>query len=163
MHKKFFIVAAIVTAIVLALAAGLAASAANRGFGGGHGRHGGMLKHMTRELNLTEAQQAQIKSIMMAEKTKIQPLKQQLRQNEQAENAAINGTFDQAQATAFAGKQTQIMRDLIVEKERAKSQVYAVLTPDQRQKALQLMQERPERWEQHRHKKSQPTQQTPEK
>jgi Spy/CpxP family protein refolding chaperone len=29
-----------------------------------------------------------------------------------------------------------------VEKERMRSQVYAVLTPEQRQKALQLMQER---------------------
>ena len=123
MHKKFFIA----TAIVLALAAGLAASAATR-YGGGYGRHGGMLKRMTRELNLTDAQQTQIKSIMTAEKAKIQPLRQQLRQNEQAENANINGTFDQAQATAFAGKQSQIMGDLIVEKERAKSQIYAVLT-----------------------------------
>ncbi len=151
MHKKFFIA----TAIVLALAAGLAASAATR-VGGGYGRHGGMLKRMTREF-----QQTQIKSIMMAEKTKVQPLKQQLRQNAQAENANINGTFDQAQATAFAGKQAQIMGDLIVEKERAKSQIYAVLTPDQRQKAVQLMQEHKQRWEQHRQKKSQPTQ-TPE-
>ncbi len=104
MHKKFFIA----TAIVLALAAGLAASAAAN-VGGGYARHGGMLKRMTRALNLTEAQQTQIKSIMTAEKAKIQPLRQQLRQNEQAENANINGTFDQAQATAFAGKQSQIM------------------------------------------------------
>ncbi len=157
MHKKFFIV----TAIVLALAAGLAASAATL-HGGRFGRHGGMLKRMTRELNLTDAQQTQIKSIMTAEKAKIQPLRQQLRQNEQAENANINGTFDQAQATAFAGKQSQIMSDLIVEKERAKSQIYAVLTPDQRQKAQQLMQEHQQRWGKHRQQKSQPTQQTPE-
>jgi protein CpxP len=158
MHKKFFIV----TAIVLALAAGLAASAATEGYGGRFGRHGGMLKRMTRELNLTDAQQAQIKSIMTAEKTKIQPLRQQLRQNQQAENASINGTFNQAQATAFAGKQSQIMNDLIVEKERAKSQIYAVLTPEQREKAQQLMQEHKQRWGQHRHRKSEATQQTPE-
>ncbi len=157
MHKKFFIV----TAIVLALAAGLTASAMGQ-HGGGFGRHGGMLKRMTRELNLTDAQQTQIKSIMIAEKTKIQPLRQQLRQNEQAENASINGTFDQAQATAFAGKQSQIMSDLIVEKERTKSQIYAVLTPDQRQKALQLMQEHQQGGEKHRQTKSQPTQQTPQ-
>jgi Spy/CpxP family protein refolding chaperone len=157
MHKKFFIS----TAIVLALAAGLTASAmAQRG--GRFGRHGGMLKRMTRELNLTDAQQTQIKSIMTAEKAKIQPLRQQLRQNEQAENAGINGTFDQAQATAFAGKQSQIMSDLIVEKERARSQIYAVLTPDQRQKAQQLMQEHKQRWGKHRQNKLQPTQQTPE-
>jgi len=159
MHKKFFIV----IAIVLASAAGLATAATQRYGGGGRfGRHGGMLKRMTRELNLTEAQQTQIKSIMMAEKEKVQPLRQQLRQNEQAENNAINGTFDQAHALAFAGKQSQIMNDLIVEKERTKSQIYAVLTPDQRQKAQQLMQEHKQSWGQHRHKKSQPTQQTPE-
>jgi len=139
----------------------LAASAATL-HGGRFGRNGGMLKRMTRELNLTDAQQTQIKSIMTAEKAKIQPLRQQLRQNEQAENANINGTFDQAQATAFAGKQSQIMGDLIVEKERAKSQIYAVLTPDQRQKAQQLMQEHQQRWGKHRQQKSQPTQQTPE-
>src|SRR5882724_11057200 len=108
MHKKFFIV----PAIVLALAAGVFASTAGAGAGGRYGRHGGMLKRMTRQLNLTEAQQTQIKGIMMAEKTKIQPLKQQLRQNQQAENANITGTFDQTQAAAFAGKQSQIMNDL---------------------------------------------------
>ena len=76
------------------------------------------------------------------EKTKTRPMMQQLRQNEQAENANVNGSFDENQARAFANKQAQLMTDLIVEKERTRSQVYDVLTPEQRQKALQLMQER---------------------
>jgi protein CpxP len=79
---------------------------------------------------------------MAEEKTKIEPMMQQLRQNEQAENANVNGSFDENQARAFANKQAQLMTDLIVEKERTRSQVYAMLTPEQRQKALQLMQER---------------------
>ena len=70
---------------------------------------------------------------------------QQLRQNQQAEDANVNGSFDENQARTFANKQTQLMTDLIVEKERMRSQVYAVLTPEQRQKALQLMQERQQR------------------
>ncbi len=151
MHKKFFIV----IAIVLAVAAGLAVTAFAHERGERFGRHGGMLRHMTRELNLTDAQQTQIKGILQTEKTKIQPLRQQLRQNQQAENGAVTGNFDETQARAFAGKQTQIMSDLIVEKERTKAQIYAVLTPDQRQKALQLMQERGQRGHRHMQKHSQ--------
>jgi Spy/CpxP family protein refolding chaperone len=101
-----------------------------------------MLKHMAKQLNLTEAQQTQIKGIMSGEKTKIKPMMQQFRQNQQAEDANVNGNFDENQARTFANKQAQLMTDLIVEKERMRSQVYAVLTPEQRQKALQLMQER---------------------
>jgi len=120
-----------------------------------------MLKHMTRQLNLTEAQQTQIKGIMADEKTKIKPMMQQLRQNQQAEDASINGSFDENQARAFANKQAQLMTDLIVEKERMRSQVYAVLTPEQRQKAQQLMQERQqrrqERMKKHAEQAQQPT------
>ena len=139
MHKKSIILAA----ILMALAAGMATTAFAQHRGMGFGRNNGwMLKHMTRQLNLTEAQQTQIKGIMSEEKTKIKPMMQQLRQNQQAEDANINGSFDENQARAFANKQAQLMTDLIVEKERMRSQVYAVLTPEQRQKALQLMQER---------------------
>jgi Spy/CpxP family protein refolding chaperone len=139
MHKKSIILAA----ILMALAAGLAttAFAQHRGMGFG-GNNGWMLKHMARRLNLTTAQQTQIKGIMADEKTKTKPMMRQLRQNEQAENANVNGTFDENQARTFANKQAQLMTDLIVEKERTRSQVYAVLTPEQRQKALQLMRER---------------------
>jgi Spy/CpxP family protein refolding chaperone len=53
------------------------------------------------------------------------------------------------------------MTDLIVEKERTRSQVYALLTPEQRQKALQLMQERQqhrqERIKKHAEQKQQTT------
>ena len=139
MHKKSIILAA----ILMALAAGLATTAFAQHRGMGFGRNNGwMLKHMTKQLNLTDAQQTQIKGIMADEKTKIKPMMQQLRQNQQAEDANVNGSFDENQARAFASKQAQLMTDLIVEKERMRSQVYAVLTPEQRQKALQLMQER---------------------
>jgi Spy/CpxP family protein refolding chaperone len=144
----------ILVALLMAVAAGLATSAFAQHAGKGFGRHNGwMLKHMTKQLNLTEAQQTQIKGIMAGEKTKIKPLMQQLRQNEQAEQANINGTFDENQARAFAGKQAQLTADLIMEKERMRSQVYAVLTPEQRQKALQLMQERQQHRQERMNKK----------
>ncbi|HET9182374.1 MAG TPA: Spy/CpxP family protein refolding chaperone [Candidatus Angelobacter sp.] len=161
MKKKFFLGA---TAIILVVAAGLAGTMMAQGpgqeFGPGFRRHSGwMLKHMTKELNLTTDQQSQIKSIMQAERTKTRPLMQQLRQNAQAQNATINGNFDEQQARTFAGKQSQIMSDLIVERQRTKSQIYAVLTPEQRQKAQQLMQQRQQKRQQWKQRHSQQQQQ----
>jgi periplasmic protein CpxP/Spy len=153
MNKKLFLVP---VAIILAVAAGLAGTVYAQGPGAGFSRpRGGMLKHMTKQLNLTDAQQGQIKTIMQSERSKMKPLTQQLRQNEQAQNAATTGDFNEAQARAFAQKQTQIMNDLIVEKQRMKSQIYAVLTPEQRQKALQLMQQREQRHQERMQQKSQ--------
>jgi protein CpxP len=154
MNKRVLFLA--VTAIVLAVAAGTAGTVFAQGPHSGFGRRGGwMLRHMTKELNLSADQQAQIKSIMQTQRGKIQPLMQELRQNEQAQDGSINGTFDEAQARAFAQKQTQIMSDLIVEKQRTKSQIYAVLTPEQRQKAQQLRQEHQQKMQQRMQKKSQ--------
>lgn len=152
MYKKFFTV----TALVLAMAAGLTA-AVTQGASGHHGRHSGwMLQRMTRELNLTDAQQTQIKGILQAERTKTQPLMQELRQNRQQWNSSTaTGAFDETQARSFANKQAQIMSNLMVEKARTKSQIYAVLTPDQRQKAQQLMQERKQH---HQHRQGAPAQ-----
>lgn len=151
MYKRFFMV----TAVVLALAAGLSAAvtAALAQNHGKHGRDGRMLQRMTEQLNLTDAQQAQIKTILQTEKTKIQPLRQQLRQNRLAQTSVVTGTFDEAQVRSFAAKQAQIMTDLTVERERTKSQIYAVLTPDQRQKAQALMQQHRQH---HMHKHSAP-------
>jgi protein CpxP len=160
MHKKFFIV----TAILLAVAAGLTVSVYAQGPHSGFGhRKGWMLNHMTNELNLTEAQQTQIKNILADEGTRIKPLMQQLRQNEQAQNAKVDGSFDETQVRAFANNQAQIMRDLIIEKQRTKSQIYSVLTPDQRQKALQLIQQHEQRRQERLQNKLQQQQQTQSK
>jgi protein CpxP len=160
MHKKFFII----TAILLAVAAGLTASVYAQGPHGGFGhRNGWMLTHMTKQLNLTEAQQTQIKNILADERTRTKPLVQQLRQNQQAQNAKIDGSFDETQVRAFANNQAQIMRDLIIEKQRTKSQIYSVLTPDQRQKALQLIQQHEQRRQERLQKMSMQQQQTQSK
>jgi periplasmic protein CpxP/Spy len=153
MNRKLFLVP---VAIILAVAAGLAGTVYAQSSGAGFRHHrGGMLKQMTKQLNLTDAQQGQIKTIMQSERAKMKPLTQQLRQNEQAQNGATTGDFNEAQARAFAQKQTQVMNDLIVEKQRMKSQIYAVLTPEQRQKAQQLMQQREQRHQERMQQKSQ--------
>ena len=136
MYKKFFIV----TALVLGLAAGLAVAATQEAAGAHGHHHGWMLRQMTRELNLSDAQQTQIKAILQTERSKTQPLRDQLRQNRMSRKNSV-GTFDENEARSFANKQAQLMSDLMVERERTKSQIFAVMTPDQRQKAQQLMQQ----------------------
>jgi len=160
--KKFLLM----TALILAMAAGLAVTVFAQGPRMWQGRHGGwmgMSQRMAKELNLTDAQQAQIKSILQAERAKTQPIMQQLHKNEQAQDTAVNGNFDEAKAQAFAAGQAQLMSNLIVEKQRTKAQIYAVLTPEQREKAQTLMQQREqrrqERIQKHQQKQSSPTSQ----
>lgn len=151
MNKKYLLM----SAVLLAVAAGLVVTLFAQGPGWGHGRHRGWkISRMTRDLNLTEAQQGQIKTILQAERSKIQPMVQQLRQNQQAQDAGLSANFDEAKAQAFAAGQARIMTGLIVERQRTKSQIYAVLTPEQRQKSLELIQQRKQRrqkWMQEHH------------
>ena len=101
--------------------------------------HGMFGQRMAQQLGLTQAQQEQIKGILQSEKPKMQPLMQQLKQERQEMSSLTeSGTFDEAAVRAAAGKQAQTETDLAVERARVKSQIFAVLTPDQRSKAQQM-------------------------
>ena len=104
----------------------------------GH-RHAGMGR-LARELNLTDAQKAQIKSMMQAQRTANRPLMQQMAQNRLAMlNATANGAFDQAKVQSLANQQAQLMAQFAVQKASLRSQIYnQVLTADQKAKADQL-------------------------
>ena len=132
------------------------------GSGGWRGhRHGGM-ERIARELNLTDAQKAQIKSMKQAQRTSLRPLMQQMAQNRVAMlNATSGGTFDQAKVQAIANQQAQIMAQLAVQKASLRSQIYnQVLTADQKTKADQLRQEQIARINQHLQKWSEAEQPT---
>lgn len=106
----------------------------------GH-RHGHM-GYMAKELNLTDAQKAQIKTMMQAQRTTLRPLMQQMAQNRLAVlNATANGAFDQAKMQTLANQRAQIAAQLEVQKASMRSQIYnQVLTADQKAKAEQLRQ-----------------------
>ena len=90
-------------------------------------------------LDLTDEQEAQIKAILEAEKPAVQPLVAQLALNHKALAAATaDGAFNEAQIKAIAAKQGETLAALIVEKERVKTQIYAILTPEQRAQAEQI-------------------------
>jgi protein CpxP len=117
-----------------------------RGFGkrGGHHRGGGM---MLRGADLTDAQKAQVKEIMEASKAKVKPLRESMKANrEKLRLATENGKFDEAQVLAIANESASVSAQLLVERQRTKSQIFNILTPEQREKAAQTKSEMKERF-----------------
>lgn len=101
-------------------------------------RGGGMFSgHMVRffsdYLDLTEAQQSQVQQILAKDKPALQPLMRQMLQNRQQMRRLIeSGTFDETQARALVSQQTQTMAELSVQKAKTESDLYQVLTADQK-------------------------------
>lgn len=98
-----------------------------------------MVEHMARALSLTDAQQTQIKAILETAKAADEPRRSKMEEvHEQLEAATANGQFDETQVRGLANQQAQLMADSIVEHERVKSKIYAILTPEQRTKADEM-------------------------
>ncbi len=123
----------------------------------GH-RHGHM-GYLAKQLDLTDAQKAQVKTMMQAQRATLRPLLQQMAQDRLAIlNATASGAFDQAKVTALANQQAQIIAQLAVEKAQLHSQIYTqVLTAEQKAKADQLRQNQITRITEHLQKLSQPS------
>ncbi len=100
----------------------------------------GGMGFMARELNLTDTQKAQVKTIMQANHASMKPIMQQLEQNRAAMlTATANGAYDQAKITALANQQAQLQAAMTIQREAIQHQIYTtVLTADQQAKAEQL-------------------------
>lgn len=97
------------------------------------------IEHLTKALNLTDAQVAQLKPFLDTERTTIDALMKKMGdEHKQLEDATANGQFDEAQVRSLAGQQAQTMVELIVEQERVKAKIYSTLTPEQRTRAEEL-------------------------
>jgi Spy/CpxP family protein refolding chaperone len=91
------------------------------------------LDHLARELNLTDAQQAELKAFFETERTTMDALiKKMDDQRKQLDDATANGQFDEAQVRTLAAQQAQTMTDMIVEHKRMEAKIYSVLTQEQR-------------------------------
>jgi Spy/CpxP family protein refolding chaperone len=120
----------------------------HRGGGPGFGAH--MLGFYTDHLDLTDAQQAQMKDILAKEKPTIRPLMQQLAQSHQQMRALEQaGPFDEARVRAIANQQSQTMTELTVQKARIKSELMEVLTQDQKDKMAKFEAKRQARFQKH--------------
>jgi protein CpxP len=105
----------------------------------GHGGPGGEFHHMLRQLNLTADQHAQVKAIWEKEKPAMQPLMQQMRQNHAAmKTLEASGPFDEAKTRVLATQNAQTMVELQVAHARIRSEIVAILTPDQKAKMAEI-------------------------
>lgn len=113
--------------------------AANKEGKRGFGKRGDGHKMMLRGLDLTDEQKAQIKTITQASKETSQPIREQMKANrEKLQTLSDDGNFDQAQVQEIANRQGALSAQMIVEKEKTKSQIYAILTPEQKAKAAEM-------------------------
>lgn len=117
-----------------------------------HLRGFGMGDHMgffAKQLNLTDDQQAQMKSIMQKEHPAMKPLMQQQRQIETQLRQYVEGTFDQAKVQALANQKAQIQAQMTVQETRIHNEMYQVLNDDQKSQLKQLEAQREARMQQH--------------
>jgi periplasmic protein CpxP/Spy len=143
MKTKLMVVASVMALLLCGTA--MIANAQGPGPGGkGHGWDGpgggpgmGMMLH---ELNLSDAQKAQVKTIMQANHASMKTVMQQTEQNRAAMLAATaNGAYDAAKIQALANQQAQLHALMIVNHESVQHQIYTqVLTSDQQAKAEQM-------------------------
>jgi Spy/CpxP family protein refolding chaperone len=111
---------------------------------GFHGKHRAMgpgkrIDRMAKKLNLTEAQKEQVKAILTSERDKVEPLRQQLAKNRENLRKAIEAQpFNEATVRALARSQNETRVELVVSRARTKSEIFALLSPEQRELAKKL-------------------------
>jgi protein CpxP len=142
MKKRILVIASIAVLVVAATVFALA-----QGHPGGMGEKmrgpGGpeqMIEHLSRELNLTDAQKEQAKALFEAQRgiederhAKLEAIHKQI------EAATENGQFDEATLRPLASQQAQLMTDEMIDHMRLHSKLFALLTTEQRAKASEMM------------------------
>jgi Spy/CpxP family protein refolding chaperone len=132
------------SAALLLVAIGIIVSRADgaerHGWGGRGWRHHGPLGYVAHQLNLSETQKSQIKSMWEAERPTVASLVQELAsEGKEMDSVTAQGSFDDSKVQAIAARQGETVAKLSVEKERLKSKVYTtVLNSEQRTKADEL-------------------------
>jgi Spy/CpxP family protein refolding chaperone len=121
----------------------------HRGPGGPHGPGGpgNLLGHLSQALNLTDAQQAQIRQLEETFKESTKGLHEQLEKaGPGGPFGALNGgSFDEAAVRASAQARANLHVELEVAHAKFFSQVYAVLTAEQKAKLNELHKQMEER------------------
>ena len=149
---KFIGGALVLAAALLITVVGFARQGGPGGFGGppppgGPGRHGpggpgGVLGPLARELDLTDAQKAQIKQIEDGFRESTRSLHEQLFKSGGGPLEGLkDGAFDEASVRAAAQARASIQVELEVAHARMLSQIYALLTADQKAKLAELRQQ----------------------
>lgn len=100
-------------------------------------------------LNLSDAQQAQMKDILAKERPGLKPLYQQLQQTRQQLKQYEHGAYDEAKVRTLAAQQSQTIVELTVQKTRIHSELFQVLNPDQQAKMKEVQARHEARMQRH--------------
>jgi Spy/CpxP family protein refolding chaperone len=120
---------------------GVAVALANaRGWHGHHWGRFGAMGYVARELDLSNAQEQQIRSMWQAERPAVSGLVQEFSaESGEMDRATANGNLDESKVQEIAARQGVTLSKLLVEKEHFKNRIYeSVLNPEQRTKADKL-------------------------
>jgi protein CpxP len=102
------------------------------------GFENGGFDRIARDLNLSDEQKAQAKQVFEDSKSRVEPLMKQLRENrQQVKDLGTDGVFDEQKVQEIADAQANLMKQMFIEKEKGKAQLFAILTPEQREQAKQ--------------------------
>ena len=147
--KRNLIGAVLALAIAVSLSAVIGFSQGKPG--GDRGMHGGF-GHFGRNLNLSDTQKTQMQQIAARYEASNKNLRDQLRNLHKNGFDSFNGgAFDEAAVRQAAQARAQLDVELEVSRARMMSEMYALLTPEQKN---QLAQQR-QQWEQRRQQKEQ--------
>ena len=105
------------------------------------------------KLNMSDDQKTQAKAILEDSKTRVEPLMEKAKQNhEAAKDLGTDGVFNEEKVQELANQQAETMKQLFIEKEKTKAQLFAVLNADQREQAKKMMDEFGNRFQKGGHK-----------
>lgn len=117
----------------------------------GMGMGGHMMEFFADYLNLSDAQQAQMKTILHKEHPAMKPLFQQSHQIDQQLHQLAEGTFDEAKVRALATQKAQIEVEMTVQRTRIHNELFQVLTADQQAKMKEFEARHEARMQKHMH------------
>lgn len=148
----------IVAAAGLVMAAGIA-FAQNEDGPMHHQMHGGMHGHMMggpefgmflHQLNLTDDQKAQVKQIFQGEKSNMKSMHQQEGQfHIQMMKLIATDKFDPKAAATLAAQESQLHMQMEVEHAKIGSQIYQLLSSDQKTKVADMISKHEQMMQQH--------------
>ena len=94
---------------------------------------------------LTEEQKTKLKELRTASRDSLKPTFEALKANRQKmRELTANGAFDEALVTALANEGAALRAKLIVERQRMKSQLFSMLTDEQKAKLAEIKAKRAE-------------------
>lgn len=143
--KNVTIIAAVAAAVLTVGAIIVVAQMSHQGdisqhFAGLINHHEQMIDHISDKLKLTDGQKTQAKQILVDSKPRFEPLLEQLKETHKTcVDLGANGVFDEKKSQELAAGQAEIVKQLLIEKDRTKAALFAVLTVEQREQSKQMM------------------------